>query len=57
MFANLNNVLNPLGVFISLVIVMIRLVLMEWTDWLKLELSELVKFWQADENLSHFQWT
>lgn len=46
MFPDLNNVLSALGVFVSLVIVMIRL-LLTWpwkcTDWLKLELSELVK--------------
>lgn len=58
MFAD--NVLIALGLFVSLVIVMIRLLLMwpcKCTDWLKLELSELVKFWQGEENLSHFQWT
>lgn len=60
MFADLNNVLNALVAYVSLVIVMIRLLLIwPWkcTDWLKLELSELVKFWQAEENLSRFQWT
>ena len=40
MFADLNNVLNALGVFMSLVVIMIRLLLMwprKCTDWLKLE--------------------
>lgn len=46
MFTDLNNVFNALGVFNSPVIITIRSLLMwPWkrTDWLKLELSELVK--------------